>query len=108
VTLSAVAGTVGIHPAHLARVFRTQFHCTIGEYVRKLRLDDAARRLGSSEDSIKDIAIDAGFYDQSHFTNAFRRHTGVTPARFRGAIAVRNGAARRGGSVQEALARSAS
>jgi AraC family transcriptional regulator len=29
------------------------------------------------------LAVEAGFCDQSHFTPAFRRHYGVTPARFR-------------------------
>ena len=33
------------------------------------------------------IAQEAGFTDQSHFTSIFRRETGVTPGRFRAALA---------------------
>jgi AraC family transcriptional regulator len=78
-----VAGEVGVHPAHLARVFRSQFHVSMGAYVRTLRLEWAARRLTESDDPLSDVGIDAGFADQSHFTRAFRRHTGTTPSRFR-------------------------
>jgi len=33
--------------------------------------------------SIGDIALEAGFFDQSHFTRAFKRHTGLTPREYR-------------------------
>jgi len=32
---------------------------------------------------VADIALGAGFYDQSHFANAFKRYTGMTPSEFR-------------------------
>jgi AraC family transcriptional regulator len=47
-----------------------------------LRLEWAAARL-SEERSLAQIALEAGFADQSHFTRAFRRHFGVTPGRYR-------------------------
>ena len=78
-----VAGEVGVHPVHLARVFRAYHGVSLGAYVRGLRLDWAARRLTRSADSLGDIALEAGFADQSHFTRAFKRHTGTTPDRFR-------------------------
>jgi AraC family transcriptional regulator len=78
-----VAREVGIHPVHLARVFRAHHGVTIGAYVRGLRLDWAARRLTRSKESLGDIALEAGFADQSHFTRAFKLHTGSTPDRFR-------------------------
>jgi AraC family transcriptional regulator len=81
--LSSVAEAAGVHPAHLAKTFRRHYHCTVGEYVRRLRLERAARELAGSAKSLVEIAVDAGFYDQSHFTNAFRLHTGTTPARYR-------------------------
>ncbi|HUD70388.1 MAG TPA: AraC family transcriptional regulator, partial [Dongiaceae bacterium] len=45
-----LAREVGIHPVHLARVFRAHERTTIGAYVRGLRLDWAARRLTGSRD----------------------------------------------------------
>jgi AraC-like DNA-binding protein/quercetin dioxygenase-like cupin family protein len=78
-----VAGEVGVHPVHLTRVFRAHHGVSLGAYVRGLRLDWAARRLARSHEALGDIALEAGFADQSHFTRAFKRHTGSTPAQFR-------------------------
>jgi AraC family transcriptional regulator len=64
-------------------VFRQQYGCTVGDYVRKLRLDFASRQLATSSASLAAIALAAGFADQSHFTKAFRRASGMTPAEWR-------------------------
>jgi AraC family transcriptional regulator len=84
--ISNVASAVDVHPVHLARLFRAHYQVPIGAYVRRLRLDWAARQLVTSEESICKIALQAGFADQSHFTRAFKRHTGSTPARYRRAL----------------------
>jgi AraC family transcriptional regulator len=81
--LTELARVAGVHPAHLAREFRRHFHCTAGEYLRRLRLDRAVRRLSQSEESIAEIAADVGFYDQSHFSRAVKAHTGLSPAAYR-------------------------
>jgi AraC family transcriptional regulator len=82
-TLQAVAASVGIHPAHLARVFR-QFHrCTLGEFVRKVRIEYVCKRLTTSDVPLAEIALEAGFSDQSHFSNTFKRWMGVSPMVFR-------------------------
>jgi AraC family transcriptional regulator len=82
-SLSELAESVGVHPAHLARSFRRAYGVTVGEYARGLRLDWAAARLALPDASLAEVAAAAGFADQSHFTRAFRRHTGVTPGRYR-------------------------
>jgi len=84
-SLIEVAAIVGVHPTHLARTFKKHYRTTVGEYVRRLRLDWATRRLSQTEDPIADIASAAGFYDQSHFSHLFKQHTGYTPAEFRAA-----------------------
>jgi AraC family transcriptional regulator len=81
--LDEIAGAVGVHPVHLCRVFRQQYRCTVGDYVRKLRLDFASRQLATSSASLAEIALAAGFADQSHFTKAFRRASGMTPVEWR-------------------------
>ncbi len=83
VSLIEIANIVEVHPTHLARTFKKHYRTTVGEYVRRLRLDWATRRLSETEDSISDIALAAGFYDQSHFSHLFKQHTGFTPAEFR-------------------------
>jgi AraC family transcriptional regulator len=82
-THEVVAAAAGIHPAHLARVFRRHYGCTLGDYVRELRVDFAARQLIATDEPLAGIAFAAGFSDQSHFTRIFRRRTGMTPAAFR-------------------------
>jgi AraC family transcriptional regulator len=83
-TLTALAAEVGIHPAHLARTFRRLHGETIGEYVRRRRVEEAERAL-AGELSIAQIAAAAGFADQAHFSRVFRRHFGESPgARRRG------------------------
>ena len=78
-----VAEEAGIHPAHLARVFRQHCGLTLGDYVRKLRVDFAVRQLTTTDEPLAGIALAAGFSDQSHFTRTFKRLTGMTPAVFR-------------------------
>jgi len=87
VSLQQLSQVVGVHPAHLSRMFRRHYRRAVGEYVRELRLDKSVRELCDPERTLAEIAAAAGFYDQSHFANAFRRHTGVTPAEFRRAQA---------------------
>jgi AraC family transcriptional regulator len=83
ISLSRVASTVGVAPATLARSYRAAYQVSIGERVRQLRLDQAARELIDGIEPISIVAANAGFYDQSHFTSAFRRRYAMTPARFR-------------------------
>jgi AraC family transcriptional regulator len=79
-----VAAQVGVHPGHLARAFRAHYGESLGGYVRKLRLEWAAERLVRTEEPLAGLAFDAGFVDQSHFTRAFKKQFGLTPARYRG------------------------
>lgn len=84
--IADVASEVGTHPVHLARVFKTHYHVPLGTYMRRLRLEWAAERLGDPSEpseTLASIALQAGFSDQSHFTRAFKRHTGRTPHQFR-------------------------
>ena len=81
--MGAIAREAGVHPVHLARVFRRHVGVSLGAYVRCLRLERAAARLAASEDPISEIAVECGFTDQSHLTRAFHSRTGTTPNRYR-------------------------
>jgi AraC family transcriptional regulator len=81
--VAQLASEVGVHPVHLARVFRLHFGETLGQYVRRLRLDWAANQLATSHLPLTVLASTAGFADQSHFTRAFKCYTGFTPAQYR-------------------------
>jgi AraC family transcriptional regulator len=94
-TVREMARLVDMHPVHLARAFRARHGCSIAEYVCRLRVEAASNAMSDGARSLADIAVDVGFFDQSHFTRAFRRIIGTTPARYRAAVAP----SRRGGLV---------
>jgi AraC family transcriptional regulator len=83
IQLAQVAAAAGVHPAHLNRVFRAHYGCSVGRYVRRLRIDRAARELVTSRRPIAEIAAELGFADQSHFSRVFTGATGLTPGRYR-------------------------
>ena len=83
ITIAEIAAAVGVHPVHLAREFRCFHHCTIGEYLRRLRIERACEQLRKSQTSLAAIACEAGFSDQSHFSRTFKRLLGMTPATYR-------------------------
>jgi YesN/AraC family two-component response regulator len=56
---------------------------TVGEYLNALRIRRACRELADAGTRLADVALRAGFSDQSHFTRAFKRATGMTPGAFR-------------------------
>ena len=82
VSLATVADQVGVHPVHLARTFRTVYQVSFAAHVRELRVEFAQHLLAGPA-PLSDIAIAAGFCDQSHFSRCFKQHTGLTPAAYR-------------------------
>lgn len=82
-TLEDLSQDAGVHPVHLSRVFRKYVGAGIGEYVHRRRIQAACKKLSTPNGCLAEIAINAGFADQSHFTRAFRRVTGISPGAFR-------------------------
>ena len=82
-TLSGLAARAGWSPFHLHRAFRAMVRETPKQYTLRLRLQQAATRLVSSDDSVLDVALGAGFNSHEVFTRAFRRYFGVTPKAYR-------------------------
>jgi AraC family transcriptional regulator len=80
---SELATIAGVHPVHLASVFRARRGGTIADAVRALRIADARERLARGSEPLAQIALACGFANQSHFAREFRRVTGVTPSAYR-------------------------
>jgi AraC family transcriptional regulator len=81
--LADLAIVGGVHPVHLSREFRKRYRITIGEYIRKRRIEHASELLSNSGMPMAEIASTCGFSDQSHFCALFKKFSGMTPAKFR-------------------------
>ena len=82
-TVSALADEAGVHRVHLARRFRQHLGTTVTAYLRGLRVQSAAHALAAGDAPLAQIALDAGFADQPHFSRSFRRATGLAPGAYR-------------------------
>ena len=82
-TLDGIAESAGIHPVYLSRVFRRHYRCTIGDYIRRLRVESASHQILTTKVSLLEIAMTAGFSDQSHFSRIFKRQMGISPTEYR-------------------------
>lgn len=88
IDLATIANEVNVSPVHLARSFKQHYGSTMGEYLRRLRVERARTQLLSSDKPLSQIALEAGFADQAHFTRMFKQHVGVTPGLYRQSAAV--------------------
>lgn len=79
-----IAQRLGVHPVALSRAFRRAFQCSMGDFLRRIRVEHAVRVLSGSEGiSLADLAAESGFADQSHLTRTVKRYTGLTPGDLR-------------------------
>jgi AraC-like DNA-binding protein len=83
ISLAVVAARLAIHPATLAAACQRFAHRSIGELIRDLRLRHAWHALMGTRAPIKQIAVEAGFYDQAHLGRWFKRRFGLSPAEAR-------------------------
>jgi AraC family transcriptional regulator len=82
-TLAEIADFAGVHPIHLAQTFRKTQGLTVGQFLRRERLENARHDLLKTEKLLAEIAFDNGFADQSHFSRLFKQKFGTTPAVYR-------------------------
>lgn len=83
VRVTDLAELAGVHPVHAARVFRRHLGCTIGEYIRTLRIERARMALADEDRPLSAIAFATGFSDQAHFTRRFKESIGLPPGEYR-------------------------
>lgn len=85
-SIDELARRLGLPTGRLERDLRRWEDTTLAALVRRLRVEVAAERLISSDESLAEIALGTGYCDQSHFTRAFRAATGSTPGAYRRAF----------------------
>jgi AraC family transcriptional regulator len=84
-SLSSLGSTVGVHPVHLARTFKRAKGCSIGQYARRLQFERVVQMLAQTTIPLSEVALAAGFYDQSHMSRAIKRKTGMNARQIRAA-----------------------
>ena len=86
-SLEGLAAVACLSPFHFSRSFKAATGEGPRRYVLRRRVERAKAMLRqTSGRPLAAIAAELGFADQSHLTNAFRRETGTTPARFRSEV----------------------
>ncbi|OGV69981.1 MAG: hypothetical protein A2283_09500 [Lentisphaerae bacterium RIFOXYA12_FULL_48_11] len=83
ISLDELASVASMSVSQFERRFRQVCHVSPVKYLAKIRVDSACRALRRSVSSLADIALESGFYDQSHFCRQFKKHTGLTPLQYR-------------------------
>lgn len=82
VTLDMLERAAGLSRYHLIRLFKLECGLPPAAYQNMLRLNLAKSELALGEKPLAEIALEAGYYDQSHFSRSFRAHVGVSPSRY--------------------------
>ena len=82
-SLSDLAQHAAVSPFYFTRVFRQETGYTPHQYIINTRIANAKFLLRTTEDSVKDIAIQTGWNSESTFCSAFRKSTGLTPSVYR-------------------------
>ncbi len=82
-TVKQLAEQTGLSQFKLNRRFRQIFGLNVGQWIIKQRIDMAQKLLRTTDLPIVDIALRAGYSDQSAFTRQFRQATNLTPRKFR-------------------------
>ena len=75
----------GLSHSQFTRRFKQILGVSPKDYILRVRIRHARRLLETTRRTVTDIAVESGFYDHSHFSHAFRRHTGTSPAAYRSA-----------------------
>lgn len=78
-SLCRLSEIAGLSKYYLDRAFKRATGYPPYAYITLLRIERAKQLLSTTHMPIVEIALEVGFSDQSHFTNAFKRFTGVTP-----------------------------
>lgn len=81
--LEKLAGISGYSPFHFHRIMRAYLGESIGSFMLRIRLDNAAHMLRISDRSIQEVAWDSGYEMASSFSKAFRKRFGLSPETFR-------------------------
>ena len=83
IELRCLSQMLGVHPVTISKNFNRYFGCCFGDYMRKLKIEQAIMLIKNNKQSLTEITYSCGFADQSHFIRTFKAFTGMLPLQFR-------------------------
>ena len=84
-SLERVAEFVHLSPSHFSRIFHEGTGESFVAYLTRIRIEEAKSLLQTRSIPLAEIGARTGFKDQSYFTRVFKRSTGMSPGKYRGA-----------------------
>ena len=90
ITLEDLSGETGLSPAYLSVLFKKETGLPLADFIQVQRMEEAKNLLRFSEYRIAEISSYLAFSSQSYFTSVFKRHTGMTPKKYREAYYRKN------------------
>lgn len=83
ISLTELSEMVQLSPDHFRKLFKQSMGLSPHKYLLQCRIEKAKQLLADEQLTIAEIGRMVGFFDQSHFTNTFRRYTNYTPRQYR-------------------------
>lgn len=83
ISLDKLSLEFSLHPNYIVRKFKEITGFKLSEYLTRTRLEHSLKQLLTNKESITSIALDTGFYDQSHYNKSFKKLIDTSPSHFR-------------------------
>lgn len=83
ITIEDLADHAGVSASYLSRLFKQELGISVSDYIREKKIEKAQNLLKYCDYSLVDIANYLSFSSQSHFIQAFKKHVGMTPKKYR-------------------------
>jgi len=85
-SIKDICSDIGCSKSTLITAFKKEYDITVNDYITEVRLGEAVKMLAGAEMSIGEIAIRAGFSDQSYFSKVFSSKYGIAPSEYKAQI----------------------
>jgi len=82
INLDKIASHIGFSKYHLLREFKKEFGLTPYHYIQNIKINNA-RMMLNTEVPLSQIALECGFFDQSHLIKTYKKFFGHTPSKVR-------------------------
>lgn len=82
-SIKQISQSINVSKSVLYKKFHDRFHCTVGEYINKKRVEKSQKLLMTTSLSMEEISRQCGFSSASYFTKIFKHYANITPLKFK-------------------------